>query len=119
MMKNRLSIQSDPKGGWNVVVDGSCAHYDNKPEALNVVSAELGLFDELRAMNDDLGANVKDLFEKNEMLCKELASADCHCAKLSAELEKANEEKGKYALASYDAERDLLKLARIVARKFG
>lgn len=119
MMKNRLSIQSDPNGGWYVVIDGATKHFDTKPEAIKVATMELAAFEELSAMNADALTNLEEMKRKNDRLRETLESAHVEFEKLNAAMEQEKTEKNKLLLENYDLRTDLFKFARVVARKFG
>lgn len=119
MVKDRLTVQRDRKGGWYVVIDGATARFETFPDAVSVACAELGAYEALAAMNADLSANVKELSEQNEKLCAELAKFEKLCADKNVELDRLRSEKKSANLAAFDAERDLFRFARLMARQFG
>ena len=125
MMKDRLSIQRDRKGGgYYVVIDGATERYDEWAKAVKSVCEELGMYDELISMQSDLEQNLEAVSvamvkttAQRDRLKRSLGSAADEFEKLRAELEKEKTEKNRYLLEAYDLRMDLVKLARLMARK--
>ena len=118
-MKDRLTIQHDPKGGFYVVIDTATEHYTRASEAAQVVSNELGLHSELTALIADQEQNIKELTTECAHMKKALDSAAQEFEQLRAELEKEKATKNKYILEACDWKDTVAKLAQLMARKFG
>lgn len=64
MIKDRLTIQRDRKGGWYVVADGATERFETLAGAISVACAELGAFEELARMNEQFSRNIEELAGK-------------------------------------------------------
>lgn len=111
MVKDRISIQNDKKGGWYVVVDGAVKECQSFGEALDIFRSETG----------DAASSRKwdELQAENARLKKALDSAAQEFEQLRDALEKEKAEKNKWILEAYDWKDSVTKLARLIARKFG
>lgn len=111
MVKDRISIQREKKGGWYAVVDGAVKECQSFGEALDIFRSETG----------DAASSRKwdELQAENARLKKSLDSAAKDFEQLREALEKEKAEKNRYLLEAYDLRNDMFKLARMVARKFG
>ena len=108
MVKDRISIQNDKKGGWYVVVDGAVKECQSFGEALDIFRSETG----------DAASSRKwdELQAENARLKKALDSAAKEFELLREAIEKEKAEKNKWILEAYDWKDTVTKLARLMTR---
>lgn len=111
MVKDRISIQRDKKGGWFVVVDGAVKECQSFGEALDIFRSETGDAASSRKWDELQGENAR--------LKKSLDSAAKEFEQLREALEKEKAEKNKWILEAYDWKDTVTKLGKHIARTCG
>jgi len=110
MFHNEIRIQPLSDGRYVVSVDGGSKECATWSEALSIVESEGGV---------PLAKAHRDMYNRMHEAEKALDSAAMEFENLRNAFEKEKDEKNKYLLEAYDLKNDILKLARLMARKFG